>query len=734
MSKEEEKLAHDVDRLDMLSPPPFEQDHEIVNNILPSYHMFQATISKTLRPSNEDFRVDPPTYEVTPVTSATATPLCLSTVVSPSEERSTEFFPLVEPEYNEENVDIWENTILANVHKIPNLAKRDNPVSNNLQIDIKVTKEVCQKGLKPEIIDPTNYEYKQGDYIHGYVTFTNTSDTPIAFEMVYVVFEGTLVVLENKHGLIDTEKPASIYKFLNMLDLFASWSYANIDRLITDNGDPHDWCEGETDPYDNTMLAMDLKRLFLPGITYKRYFTFRVPEKLLDDSCDIHNIASHTEVPPTIGIPRNSIPPSILLANKDFQIRDFSFVDSSISYSVDARVIGKASDYKYETPQDQYVVANEEYCPIRVVPKVTPASIYNRGFITQECDLYYRAFVDSIREKIQFGHDLLNVPSDRRQDFVALTPVSSRSSRSSRTTKLRQLYEVADSAIKLSLKESSKLQDNVYQYLTTVKKKSLTGSSKVLGILSLATPKQSYSIDYIPPPKFQTRSSYNTQIKIPVELTYYVENDGHKSIIPEVKSLQSELIVLTLRSSKYLIPIHVTHDMCIQDQEIDTKKREVESFDTIVVKQFKQYLQDLTYLIKSVGNDLLKLESQLYRDIKALATLSSKYMNLSIKDSNMQIVTKSATGHGTHSKLNTMSWTKETTDTNKTLYSKKFELRLDVRGCYVKGAEKQNSEQITLVPSFQTCLMARIYYIRITVKLTNGESLFINVPLTIQNE
>ena len=73
--------------------------------------------------------------------------------------------------------------------------------------------------------------------------------------MVYVVFEGVLSVLHTSNGPRD-RKTASpqCSSSQNMPDLFASWSYANIDRLATDSGDPHDWCgRGETDPYDNTV-------------------------------------------------------------------------------------------------------------------------------------------------------------------------------------------------------------------------------------------------------------------------------------------------------------------------------------------------------------------------------------------------------------------------------------------------------------------------------------------------
>lgn len=707
-------MSERLSSLDVSNPPPFPNDEEIVNNILPSYEMFRATISKTLRPTNEDYRVEPPTYEVTPVNSGTTTPVCLSAMVSPQETTAEEYFPT---DINEENIKIWEDTILANVHNIPNLSKSEYPVSYNLQIKTFVTKEVCQKGIKPVIIDPTLKEFKQGDFLHGYVTFLNTSLEPIPFEMVYVVFEGMIVNLENRNGYINTEKRKVTFKFLNMLDLFASWSFSNIDRLVTDNGDPHDWCEGETDPYDNTILAMDLQRMFMPGITYKRFFTFRIPEKLLDDVCEYHDISTHTEVPPTFGVPRFSIPPSQLLINRDFQIKDFALMDSSVSYTISARVIGKASDYKYKTLKDQYVVGNEDSRSIRVIPKINPLFTYSRDLMTRESEHFFKAFLDSIREKIALGNELIKLPTEKRSTYQV----------SKSTGKVRQLYDVADRAFK---KNSKRDIDNCYQYMGAFKKKSLTGASKTLGVISLSTPKNAYKIHYTPPVKFQKKGKkYNTLIEVPFDLAYFAEEDGK---LPEIKSIHGELVIVSLKSQKHTTPINISHDLCFSDQEIDTKKRECASFDTIVINKFKDYVKDVTGLIKEIGNDLIRLEAQMFKDIKALATMSSKYNILNINDSYVQIVSKQEKGEGVFTRLNLIPWKSENVD-GKEVHRKTFNLQIDLKNFQVKGSEKVH-DQLVLVPSFQTCILARLYYARVILKLTNGESLFVHVPVIVEND
>ncbi|KAK6456141.1 BUL1-like protein [Scheffersomyces xylosifermentans] len=719
-------------------------DDELISNILPSYYMFQSTVSKNLTPTDENFRVDPPMYEMSPISTANTgqnSPLFQLQSQGQSLNNSVDAFAVPEETYNifnEETVHLWENTILANVHKLPNLTKTSNEISSNLDIKIFTTKKVVQKGVPSTIIDISNKEFKQGDYIHGYVTFTNTSEEPIPFDMVYVVFECTLKVLEsNSRGLIETEKPITHFKFLNMMDLYASWTYANIDRLATDNGDPHDWCDGETDPTDNTILAIDVKRLFQPGVTYKRYFSFRVPQKLLDDVCECHNLARHTEVPPSIGVPRDTVTPSFLLANKDQQIRDMCFIDTCISYSVDARVIGRSSVYKYDmkSEKDSYIIAKEASLPIRVVPISNPDYYYNRRAIIQENRLYYNAFIDSVRSKLEYGRDLMSCGSSLSSDFLALSPMVTRDT----DNKVRHLYDAADISIKHNLKKSRKqFTDDIYQFTTAIKKKSITGNQKILGILSLSTPKEQYIADYVSPVKFRDPTKKpRTEIVIPLELSYFVDNSSSsKKVLPEVKSLSAELTVLTIRSKKYSFPFEFTHEMCFKDEHVESsKKTEPDNFDQIIIKPFQNYVQEVQNLVKNVSNEVLRFETQMYKDIKSIASSKTKFINLPFSE--YELHSKSSNSTGLHSSIKTIPWESEKIEyAEHSLYSKKFEMTLDLNNCHLKGPDNKHNKGfdfLTLVPSFQTCLMARIYYIKVIVKLTSGETLIVNVPLTIVN-
>lgn len=693
------------------------QDEDLISNILPSYHMFQSTISKTLDSREEDFSRQPPMYEMTPISSATS----LSGIQSPFSTQSSvslnEFpFPLTN-QSEEEQIEIWQNTILANIHKLKNLNRTDNPIPKNLEVNVSVTKEVCQKGVKPDIIDVSDREFKQGDYIHGFVTIENHSDEPIAFDMVYIVFEGTLIILKNSDGLIDTQTPQIAHKFLNMTDLFASWSFANIDRLTTDNGDPHDWCEGETDPYDNTLLSLDLTKSFAPHVKYKRFFSFKIPDKLLDDICEDHSLNSHTLLPPSLGFPKYSLRPSSLLAKKKDAVKDLSFLDTSTNYSVECRIIGKAHDYKLDLKKDQYVIANESRQIIRVIPTAIPVySVDN-----DEAFRYYKAFVKSVTDLIDLGRALLSTRED--VSGLSLSPAPSQDS------KVKQLYRSVRNDNKKSYIDPSSYQffDNIYQNIITYKKKTLL-SQKAMKMISLSTPKARQTMDYIPPLKFRKQEHGNTTFSIPLKLTYHEESPKE---FPEIKSVKAELVVVSVKGSHHPIPVEFTHEMFINQDEFRMigNKAENDLFVEEITVPFTKRTKELTRLIEKVGSDTFKVDKQLYYDVKAMATLQAKFSTFPIDGETFSF--ENATGKGKSSNFQNIPWLPEGEQV-----SKIFNMEIDINKCYSKAHNIPKGskflDHINLVPDHQTCFSVRMHYIKITIKFAH-DSLTVKVPLTIIN-
>lgn len=695
-----------------MSTPQNDSDESLVNNILPSYHMFQSTISKSLTSSQEDFTSDPPNYTPTPGQSMANSPFSSP----PSTPGGEEFpFPVSFTNSGNENdqIEIWENTIIANIHRMTNLAKSNEKLMKDLDINIHITRKVCQKGVKPDVIDPLNLELHQGDYIHGYVTIENTSSQPINFDMVYVVFEGTLIVLENENGLIDTQTPKAVHKFLNMTDLFASWSFANINRLTTDHGDPHDWCVGDTDPYDNTQLSLDLKRQFQPHTKYKRFFTFKIPDKLLEDICDVHNLNGHTQIPSTLGYPKYYSKPSSLLSKKN-DVNDLAFLDTSVAYNVACRVIGKSSDYRDQSKpirRDQYVIANETICPIRVIPLPSPFYIQDNLEVLR----YFNAFIRSVRDKIDLGNSILE--SRQALQDMSLSPVNSTSSTD---FKLKQLFNT--STQKETKKSQQQRNYDVYQNIIPFKKKALLLQSKKVSLVSLSTPKYQYKVHYIPPLKYRHKPYNDPTVEIPVLLSYH---DVNSKSIPEIKSVKAELISMTIRSPQYLIPVEINHELFLKDEELEmiAHNHDGEFFRDSVIKPCQSYLNQLTKLIDKVGGDAIRVERQLYHDLKALASLAVKASGFSVDEVSIT----------PNCDINTIPWEK---NLEEGMLNKSFKIHLNLSKCHSKAQTNLKNvpffDTVTLVPDFQSCFMVRLYYIKLIVKLTNGESLIVKVPLNVE--
>lgn len=732
---------------------PTQEGDELVNTILPSYHMFEATIFKKLEPNEEDiFKDDPPTYEMSPVNSAGITPIASSSL-SPSHGPES-YFPVsaVEnepnPEFTQNSGELWETTVLANVHKLANLADAGNLRANHLDVAVTFTDRVCQKGQRPDIVDLSQREFKQGDFIHGFVTIRNRNLDPVPFDMVYVVFEGVLSVVNSVNGPRDSKLPPTVLKFLNMLDLFASWSYANIDRLTTDSGDPHDWCVGETDPYDNTVLSIDVKRLFQPGVTYKRFFSFRVPDRLLDDTCDVHSLDCHCNIPPTLGATINLNTLKRLPRHPDTAVKDFSLMDTSINYSVSARVIGRLSQYTPSHAKDQYVLVNEASRPIRVLPYTSDEAY--RGYWTRKVNSCYKAFVDDVHRKIEQGELVLLAKRSESSLLLSgsdlLSPQLSRPSLASvllETAKLRHLYQVSGSETqKLGL---GKLNDaNTYLHLSPYRKKTIAGYSKVLGVFSLLTPKTVYRTVYVPPLWYRNPfTDHNTKMTVPLDLSYYYDQSLGVQTPPEPKSINVELVVLTVRSKKHLIPLEFNHEMCFRDHVVDdleSKKApdEPENFDSIVIKPFHEGYMRLVSLMKKIGfdDDAFRVETLFFKDIKSLAMLHTKYINLQIPT--IKIESRSETSEGSHKSPVSVPWvaSNSTSNPNYKILTKNMNLTFDLNSCRLKGSESGSAQSafdaFCLVPEFQLCLLLRLYYLKISVKHKNGSTQTVHVPVSIE--
>lgn len=725
-------------------------DDEIINTILPSYHMFQATISKKLVPNEESFKDDPPEYELSPIHSGGLSPVASRATGSTSslnaaavEDAHLDILENTAGEgdhiFTQSSADFWNNTVLANVHKLQNLSEQNNVLARSLLVELKFTQSVCQVGQPPDIIDVLKAEYRPGDYLHGYVTIVNTHNEPIPFDMVYVAFEGILKVSPQPGLNKEKDTEPIVYKFLNMLDLFASWSYANIDRLVSDCGDPHDWCEGETDPRDNTLLSIDIKRTFMPGITYKRFFSFRIPERLLDDCCDTHSLDAHCQVPPTLGAGYSlNCPKARSLLGDNF--KDFSQVNSFVGYSVTARVMGRASQYGIKLKQDRYVLASEDDFSIRVIPY--SVSNHFPASHNHEVNANFKELVQQIAMKIEQGQ--LVAEGARSEGAGALSsfiPVSTSASRTSLSLlndKVRQLY-VSPSRDE---KATKKVDGRYYRHVSLYERKGLTGVIKSSGSIYVSTPQTTYQFSYVPPVHIRIPGkNYDSSIRVPIDYSFVCKKSSGNSSIPAIKDITAELVVMTISSKKHEIPLEFNHEMFFDDEIVDhmgiRKKEDLTTFEKKVINPFQSYYSVLISLMKKIGlNDpAFRVETKLFKDVKSLAFLQTKRINLSLtkmsffEDINGELVPCS------DFQLMKYDVSSSSHDGNVVIHSKKLEVDITLQDfrwkAHPDGDSQNGFDHICLVPEFQKCFMTRIYYLRLLFTHKHGVSQVLHVPISI---
>lgn len=704
-------------------------------NILPSYQLYESTFSKNITPTVEDLRHNPPNYEYdSPPAHA-----------SDSNGVSFDYFTgnitstLRVPPHEIPNQ--WENSILGNTQRMKRLDDVNPKANSHLKVEIHVTEGPCSKGVPSKSIDIGSYEYQQGDTINGYVLLENESDTPLSFDMFSVVFEGKVTVIGDA---TDAKRPVVFYKFLNMFDYYASWTPANMsdkDILEVDN----------IDPVDGSRLRLPNEKVFKPHVLYKKFFNFKLPERLLDCACT-HNLIRHCEILPSIGLARDQFmqeirklrQPNVSTRQKgitDFSIgpskpgnqsqkkkpnstfgervKDLSFFDTAISYSVEARIIGRSSQFS-QVPKtdyaDEFIIMKESSCFVRVIPRERITYEVELEALDAESRLIYRNLVDRINEKIRLGNEILNKTDGTSE-------VSEKLDRTLSITKRRQLYTTGKPKPISALPLSTQPADCYSMAVPLKKKQTIASVPKVVGLLEMTSPKIDYRVKYVPAFKFYKRegdTSINTNIEVPIELLYTPSRDSPKP--PEIKSVSSEIIVFTYRSRKYPVPIEITPDLIYKNIFGPN-----DDFEHNVCQTFKKYLADITSMTKKLDHEILGVDSQLIMDMKALANLSCKYHHLKVDD--LKISNEKS--------LANWNFNKEfKKNNNEGQFNKTINLTMDLKPLLSKESTNSNEDFLkgflTLVPNFQNCITGRFYFLHIVVKFHNHESVSLKIPFVIQ--
>lgn len=705
--------------------------------ILPSYSMYESTFYGQQNPPEyeESINGSESISQASNHSSAT-TPTLISEAFSNPLGNSS--LNLTSPSLivADENTCSWRETILDNIHNLRNFTDSDNSVSNQIEISVHFSEDVGQQGKIPKHIDPLIFEYKQGDYLNGYIVLENRSSEPISFEMFYVLFEGNFEIRKSEK----TTSTVRIKKFLEMYDFAASWNQSSVDRLITEECNQFT-CQSKVDPTDNTALCIN-RKCFEPGRKFKRFFTFKIPDKLLDSECNEHNLPGHTELPPTVGVSTKEKK----LANKKMTpVTDFSFIDASTSYAVLARVIGRASQIKVgeadfletkliNSTGDEFVIMKESMSFIRILQDSNCPSEAQKAVNREASRILYENFISRIKEKLKIG-DLLKAAIERGDDLTAVD-ISARIAEEEEASgltdaiKARQSYTCYRKAAKhIFMKRLKEVN-----LTTPLYKKSFLRPDKVVGTFTVSSLMADYLLNYMQPERFRSEAATNDdlwKLQIPINVAYSpsVTSSGK---IPKVCEITCELIVFTLKSEKKPIPVELNHGFLFKNALTGTRSLKLtDNYDHIVKRPMQRYSRDLYNLFQELGAENFRIEKSLAEDVVAMATAESKYNNLVLRETKILCLDGSVQEA---EKCSTIPLIK-LADGN---YSNNFTLLVDATKAQKKQFPLKNLpvdyksfNEFCLVPSFQTCLFSRMYYLKIFIRLSTDDVVELKLPVTI---
>ena len=715
-------------------------------SILPSYHMYKSLYMGMNAPTENVH--EPPTYEDVSHNSVAESSITASSLSLHNSGTTAPSSSAPRVIVADENTNDWQNTLLDNIHQLKNLTYSSNKYARSLNVSVHFTKEVGKLGKKPTYIDPLVYEYKQGDTVNGHILIENTSDEKVRFDMMYVVFEGSFLVANarNKQDRV----PVKVKQFLQMFDFTASWNHGNIDRLITESSHPYT-CPDLVDPIDNTKLAVSDRTLH-PGNVYKRFFTFKIPAQLLDSECS-HNLLGHTHIPPSLGSSRQEQAKYSSKQMQALRVRDLSFVDTSISYGVMTRIIGRSSMYNLDenhelegtrlinSTGDEFVILKEQNEFMRMVPEPMANSLGDHLMKVTESKMLHNNLVNRLQQKIDIGNAILKAMKSGNYDFAIDISDQERTLLASDDhmgdlIKSRQLYRACTSRDK----KMTDVPVEKYGVAFSFKKKSLTGSAKLLGSMMVSTPKVNRVVRYISPLRFRPDGSQRIdneswKLAVPIDFSFtFPATADHRNVkLPDLKSVDVELVALTWKSLKYALPYELNHDIIFKDR-VATHHSLKEDIDKVFggdninetyKKPFQNMLNQLYELYNELGADNFKLEAQLVEDVRSILSLETKHMNMPVQGVTVRDRSENPTN------LSRLPWVQK----DPTTFLLQVNVAIDLETLHLKGemptTEKAHSKYC-LVTSFQSCTIGRLYYLKVVLKLSNNDSVRFLLPVTVE--
>ncbi|SJM86068.1 uncharacterized protein ZBIST_2632 [Zygosaccharomyces bailii] len=711
-----------------------ESESDVLVDILPSFE-FYYNLHRNIPslPAGNDFYEHPPAYQAS-LHDSVSENTCVSSVSQANEPRIANS-AAIEGSTIRPGTDPPGFLPIEKLYTLPNIKE---PVS----VKIHVTKQSSKFNKQPEFENMLK-EHTSGDVIHGYVIIENKSDKPIKFDMFYLTMEGVVTRYERNGGVITKYNK----RFLRMVELSASWCYVVED--ITSG----DFLCSVHDQYDDTHYGLTNDKILCPRKARKKFFTFKVPSQLLDDTCPQSHF-SHKLLPPSFGIDRYEnngiyrdleVQPS--LGYYRHSTRGFPLLtsdlseDVSITYAIVGNIVGRSKD-------GQHCILSQGKYHLRIIPFGFGLNLASMCEASQTLAAFEKSVLSRLQVMDVFFSKLEKGAPLTREDLEDLADDDHRQQRSKssyvselglhRETEKTKLIDsdeqdLVETGLAYTLKGATGLESTLN--LLTGRPENKREKNGVLNV-KVINPKA--ALDYYAPDLIRARNSFAQKPKVLQEnlkqmkesilmeekgslttikfvLTCSESKSGEQHAPPQLKNVTAELISITKKTQGcHSVPVSPTllldhikfKNLTGNYKKIRDKVLDYLQKFAAEEENFKNIFYDETGLELSIDRIIPK---SMVEEVSRLASIEVDIKN--VKDY-LKVVNLG--------QIRKQPWSKVTSHEFKNI----GEIKLAI----------SNPQKFTVVPTFETCLCSRYYFIRMCFIFDRsvGECT-VDVPVQIRN-
>lgn len=665
----------------------------------------------------------------------------------------------------------YGHSVLDNIDKLPHA--KNSPLS----IEIFVTKDVPIPNMKNEL-EIKLKEYTCGDRVNGYVVITNTLDRDVDFGLFTVTLEGTIKAIHRNMPSEPASKTRRIIlkKFLKMYDLNATFHEFNVPSSAG-----IEYCPFDVDILDGCIMGLPESRILKANTRYKKFITFTFPEMLLDNACP-HNLMRHNMPPPSFGIDETSFygKSSSIEVNKALgygflhargspvKVRDYSIDDVSVSYTIEAKFIDKRHEPNQNEPvyahdindpnnDSKYIISRSSQYFVRFVPNIrTQVGNYSRAYKEFGHDTFESVGIDGVlynnlmkgstwRSIKQMNLSILLEidaaldkqecsPEDlKRKNLRVLESIQPTLEGDGllRPTELKMSVKNLDSDRRQHYLDRRMVWNHIPVEIFGKKKKRLLLSSVKVGEMTLyvKTPEKlipytsprllqrynngsEYSIaptnsrDGLVPTMSNMEELYNrdddTILKsVNVELIFDTFEDTIKP--PSIQLIETNIIAWSYKTN-YPIPMSFEHDffytkpfdptVIIRDDDVRTTTDNQKELKETVNQHINFLKETRTFISQNT-----------YSYLKGISLLG-------IKKDTIKNFFETYTHHSNPWLDTQGKWVAQQLNSRELRWTRNFDVPIKII----------NKSNVTLDPSFQSCLVGRLYALQVVIKFKGVES------------